>query len=210
MDLGYAAALAVSIAGRIPSGDVEAKIPLLSESVWFSEQCDDIFALATRLRHGPGSMDVRVKEVLADLNQRPRCSRLKRALGATGDEALAAAVDSVILDESPLGADGENPIARCPELPAVLDRLAAAIAVGARRFNQGQFGDCRRLYTVTAESLLNTAIPKGRCPMVRREISAALQESSRQTNDSEASWALRRGFDRIAGVLSDKAGPPVQ
>lgn len=210
MDLGYAAAFAVALTGRIPSGDLEAKATNMPASLWFSDQCEDIFTLATRLRKGPGSIDVRVKNILLDLHQRPRCPRLERTLSVTGDEALAAAVDAVILDESPLGGGVQSPIARCPELPAVLDRMAAAIAVGARRFNQGQYADCRRLYSLTAESLLKTAIPAGRCPVVRRELLSAIAESSRQPNDSEASWALRRGFDRIAGVLTDRAPAPAQ
>jgi hypothetical protein len=110
-------------------------------------------------------------------------------------------VDALLLDEIQASPSASNPIARCPELPVVLERLGGAINLGAPLFNKGDHDACRRLYERTARELLGPLIPAGRCPVVRKELEGALSEASTSASVGDAAWALRRGFDRIAGSL---------
>jgi hypothetical protein len=202
LDLAYAAALALAIAGRLPSDLVAPKRLDVPESAQYGEDCPDLFALVRRL-DAPGTAAERRDRVLADLRAHPRCPRVKDTLENAKPADLGAAVDAVVLDELRGGASEGNPIARCPELPLVLERLADAIAKGAPLYNRGDHESCRILYDGTARALTDELIPVGRCPVVRREIAAARAEAAQAMTASEAAWAFRHGFDRI----TESVGP---
>ncbi len=200
LDLGYTAALGLAIAGQLPGDTLTAKRLDVPESSMYSEDCPDLLAIVRRLEAGAPGLESRAASVIADLSSRPRCTRVKELL-ETRPDLLPAAVDALLLDEIQASPGATNPIARCPELPLVLERLGGAISLGAPLFNKGDHDGCRRLYERTARELLSPLIPPGRCPVVRKELEGALAEAAQIGNGGEAAWALRRGFDRIAGSL---------
>jgi hypothetical protein len=205
LDLGFAAALAVALGGRMPVDDVEIKTIDVAESVNFGDDCPDIFRLAQKLAGRDGTPAERAAAVLGDLRRQPRCARLRSALEAAAPAGIAQAVESVILDEAEL--TPTSPLTRCPELPVVLERMTAAVGLGAPLFNKGDHEGCRRLYAFTARTLTTAVIPAGRCPVVRAELDAAVREAEVAPTAGEAAWALRRGFDRIAEALSPADSP---
>jgi hypothetical protein len=209
LDLGYASALALAVAGELPGGTLTAKQLDVPESAVYAENCPDLLAIVRRLEAATPPLPARAAAVLADLKERPRCDRVKELLESRPDR-LPAAVDALLLDEQQASPSANNPIARCPELPLVLERLAGAINIGAPLYNKGDQDGCRRLYEKTARDLLGPVIPAGRCPVVRKELEGALTEAGRSSTVGDAAWALRRGFDRIAGSLrpGDDSGPP--
>ena len=93
-----------------------------------------------------------------DLRQRPRCERVKELLDTRAD-LLPAAVDALLLDEAPASPSADNPIARCPELPAGARPAERRHQPGAPLFNKGDHDGCRRLYERTARDLLGQVIP---------------------------------------------------
>jgi hypothetical protein len=209
LDLGYTGALALALLGQLPGGSLSAKQLDVPESAVYSEDCPDLLAIVRKLEASAPALEGRAAAVLADLKQRPRCLKVRELLD-TRPERLAAAVDALLLDEQQASPSATNPIARCPELPLVLERLAGAINLGAPLYNKGDHDGCRQLYEKTARDLLGPVIPAGRCPVVRRELEGALAEAARSNTVGDAAWALRRGFDRIAGSLrpGDESAPP--
>jgi hypothetical protein len=207
LDLGYTAALALAIAGRLADGALIAKQLDVPESAMYADDCPDLLAIVRRLEAATPSLESRAASVVADLRQKPRCARVKDLLDTRGDQ-LPAAVDALLLDEILASPGATNPIARCPELPLVLERLGGAINLGAPLYNKGDHDGCRRLYERTARDLLGPIIPAGRCPVVRKELEGALAEAAGSPTVGEAAWALRRGFDRIAGSLRPGAEDP--
>jgi hypothetical protein len=201
LDLAYAAALALALAGRLPSDMIAPKMIEVPESAQYGDGCPDLFALVRRL-DAPGTPAERSAGVLADLREHPRCPRVKDTLESAKPSDLGAAVDAIVLDELRSASDA-NPIARCPELPLVLDRVASAIALGAPLYNRGDHEGCRSLYDGTARALTDDLIPAGRCPSVRRELATARAEAAQAMTASEAAWAFRHGFDRI----TESVGP---
>jgi len=206
LDLAYAGALGLVMAGRFPSDVIAPKRLDVPESAQFGEECPDLFALVRRL-DGPGTPAERSAHVLADLRAHPRCPSVKRALEQANTDDLTAAIDAVVLDEARSVSDG-NPIARCPELPLVLDRISAAISVGAPLFNSGDHEGCRSLYEGTARTILEDLLPPGRCPVVRRELGSARTEAQSTATPGDAAWALRHGFDRITQSVTTATEPP--
>jgi hypothetical protein len=200
LDLGYTAALGLAVVGRLPQGSISAKQLDVPESAMYAEDCPDLLTIVRRLEASSPGLESRAATVLTDLKQRPGCGRVKELLDTRAD-LLPAAVDALLLDELQASPSASNPIARCPELPLVLERLGSAINMGAPLFNRGDHDSCRRLYERTARDLLGPQIPAGRCPVVRKELEGALDEAGRTANATDAAWALRRGFDRIAGSL---------
>jgi hypothetical protein len=200
LDLGYAAALALAVAGRLPDDAIAAKVIDVPEAAQYGDDCPDLLAIVRRLEAPAPALKERAAAVLADLRAHPRCAQM-RSLLDTRPDLLPAAVDAVVLDESPTSPAADNPIARCPELPVVLDRLSAAINVGAPLYNQGDHEGCRKLYDTTARTLTGKLIPPQRCPVIRRTLLAALTEAEAATTASEAAWALRRGFDKVSGSV---------
>jgi hypothetical protein len=207
LDLGYAGALALVLAGQLPGGTMSAKQLDVPESAMYSEDCPDLMALVRRLEADSPALETRAAAVVADLKQQPRCTRVRELLD-TRPDLLPAAVDALLLDEIQASPSASNPIARCPELPLVLERLGGAINMGAPLYNKGDHDGCRRLYERTARDLLGPLIPAGRCPVVRKELEGALAEAARTSSVGDAAWALRRGFDRIAGSLRPGDGDP--
>jgi hypothetical protein len=219
-----AAVLSVALTGSTSDQDVTAKLIDVGESIEYGAGCPDLFPLVRRLTaaaSGPGpprpppseELATRVNELLGQLRAPPRCPAVTRLLesavqheraqtkGMTG--ALAHAVDSLRLDEPEQSVDLQNPVARCPELPLVIERIAAAIRVGAPLYNKGDHAACRDLYRRVARALRDEAIPPGRCPAARTELDAALTAAAQASDPSDAAWALRRGFDRITERWQD-------
>jgi hypothetical protein len=202
LDLGYTAALSVALEGRVATESLALKRLDVPESAQYGEDCPDIFALARRLAApAPGLLE-RVASVLADLRAQPRCPQLRELLESTPADHLSAAVLAFVLDEVQGSPSGTNPIARCPELPTVLDRLTAVITVGAPLYNRGDHEGCWRLYDRAARSITERLVAPGHCPAVRTELESALAEAAGAPSPGEAAWALRRAFDRIAGSVS--------
>jgi len=200
LDLGFTAALALAVAGRAPDNTIANKPVDVPESAQYGENCPDFLAIVRRLE-APGSpLGERAAAVLQDLRAHPRCEDVRRLLDGPAD-LLGPTVDALVLDEAQQSPSADNPIARCPELPVVLDRLSAVIRVGAPLYNKGDHEACRKLYAATARALAEDVIPPHRCPVIRRTLSSALAESGAAATADEAAWALRRGFDRIAGSV---------
>jgi hypothetical protein len=202
LDLGYASALALAVAGRLPPDAIAAKRVDVPEAAQYGANCPDLFALVRRLEAPTPKLEERAAAILADLRARPRCGEVKAALESRTD--LLGAVDALVLDEVPQTPSGENPVARCPELPVVLDRVAVTIRQGAPLYNKGDHQGCQSLYVKTARALTDEVIPPRRCPMVRRTLIRALEESAAAPTAGEAAWALRRGFDKVAGSVESK------
>lgn len=202
LDVGFATALSVALTGRLPSEGMHVKAIDVAEASQYGEGCADLFALSRRLEPGK-DLPRRVAEIRADLERTPRCKRLHEAL-ARAPERLEDAIDLVLLDEPEV--TPASPIARCPELPMILERLSAAVTAGAPLYNRGQHEACRRIYELTARALSGPALPARHCPVVRSELGRALEHASAAATPSDAAWELRRGFDRVAGAV-DGPGP---
>jgi hypothetical protein len=200
LDLGFTAALALAVAGRAPPDTIAAKQVDVPESAQYGENCPDFLAIVRRLEAPGSTLGDRAAEVLRDLRAHPRCEEVRRLLDTPIDQ-LAPAVDALVLDEAQQSPSADNPIARCPELPLVLDRLTAAVRTGVPLFNKGDHEGCRRVYAAAARALADQVIPPHRCPVIRQTLSTALAESGAAATADEAAWALRRGFDRIAGSV---------
>lgn len=203
LDLGYASALALAVAGRLPPDAIAAKRIDVPEAAQYGADCPDLLLLVRRLEAPSPKLEERAAAVLADLKARPRCSEVRQALESKPD-LLPAAVDALLLDEAPVSPSADNPVARCPELPVVLDVVAAAIRQGAPLYNKGDHQGCQKVYERTARTLADEVIPQRRCPMIRRTLAKALGEAAAAPTADEAAWALRRGFDRISGAVEGK------
>jgi hypothetical protein len=197
LDVGFAAALSVALTGHMPSDDERVKAIDTPEASHYGEGCADLFALTRRLEPG-ADLPRRAAALRADLERQPRCKRLREALTAP-PERLEDAVDLALLDEPEV--TPQSPIARCPELPMVLDRLSSAVTAGAPLYNRGEHEACRRLYELTARALSGRALPARHCPVVRAELEKALALAAAAGTPGDAAWELRRGFDRIAGTV---------
>jgi hypothetical protein len=200
LDLGFTAALALAVAGRAPPDTIAAKQVDVPESAQYGENCPDFLAIVRKLESPDSPLGQRAAAVLSDLRAHPRCEGVRQMLDGPAD-LLPPAVDALVLDEAPQSPSADNPIARCPELPVVLDRMSAAIRVGAPLYNKGDHEACRKLYATTVRTLTEEVIPPHRCPVIRRTLGTALAESGAAATADEAAWALRRGFDRIAGSV---------
>lgn len=204
LELGLETALSLAVEGKRPHRRSPPKLPLIAEASIYGTDCPDLFPIVMRLDAGPGDLANRVAAVLGDLRESTRCPRVRELLeqaakaGPASPDPLAHAVDSLRLDEPNSPAeDDKNPAARCPELPEVADRLTSAIAVGAPLFNAGDAAGCRRTYEEAARVLMSDVIRPGRCPMVRRIVTAGLAGAARAMDASDAAWALRHSFDAV-------------
>jgi hypothetical protein len=206
IDQGIAAALSVALVGRTTNQEAAAKLIEVGESVEYGAGCPDVFSLVRRLASPPdgGGPPVpttelvrRTGELVSELRAQGRCAAVARLLGTASRDELAHAVDSLRLDEADLTTDTQNPLVRCPELPLVVERIGAAINLGAPLFNKGDRAGCRDLYRRVARSLRDEVIPAGRCPAARAELDASLTAAAQASEPGQAAWALRNGFDRI-------------
>jgi len=212
LDQGIAAALSVALTGTI-SGPQAAKLIDVGESAEYGAACPDLFVLVRNLiappagarRPPPELLASRVEALVTELRARGRCPAVSALLAAAaqhertepGASDLAHAVDSLRLDEPDQPGDGQNPVARCPELPLVIQRIADAISIGAPLYNKGDATGCRDLYRSVARRLRDEVIPAGRCPGARTELDSALTAAAQANDPGEAAWALRHGFDSI-------------
>jgi hypothetical protein len=224
IDEGIAAALSVALTGSTAGPQAAAKLLDVTESVEYGGGCPDLFKLVRRLtlrsqQGGPprplpaDQLPSQVADLLAELRPQHRCLAVTQLLGAAAQRErtepramsneLAHAVDSLRLDEPDQSIDTQNPIARCPELPLVVERIAGAIAVGAPLYNKGDHAACRDLYRRVARAVRDDVIPAGRCPAARAELDAALTAAAQASDPGDAAWALRHGFDRITDRSQD-------
>jgi hypothetical protein len=197
LDRGLDDVLSLASDGRLPREAAPPKLLPVGEAAIYGEGCPDLFTVARRLEGPREGVGARVTAVLADLRAHPRCAQVRRVLEGAPPDRLAHAVDSISLDE-PEEADAEAGLAsRCPELPLVVDRLSAAISVGAPQFNRGDAAGCRLTYEQTAAAVATRLIPEGRCPTVRTLLAAGVARAKGASDDREAAWALRHSFDAI-------------
>jgi hypothetical protein len=200
LDVGIATALSLALDGGLSGQDTAAKLLDLGESVEYAEGCPDLFRVVNRLTSDDGpppDLARRVERVVAELRAQGRCAAVIKLL-ATAREDPAHAVDSLRMDEPDRASDEQNPVARCPELPIVLEKISSTINTGAPLFNKGDHEGCRDLYRQVARSLRDEVVAPGRCPAVRSELDGALTAAAQASTPGEAAWALRHGFDHIA------------
>ncbi len=205
LEQGYGAVISAAVTGRLPGDKSAVKLLPVAESAEYGEGCPDIFQISRRLAGAPETLLERITAVLKDLRERPRCAKLRQFLENAPRSRLVLVVESIRLDEPDTLASTKNPIAGCPELPMVMERLALAIAVGAPLFNRGDHEACRRHYDSVIQNLTDEVIPAARCPGVRTELANARADATRASTPGEAAWALRRGFDRIANSVGGRA-----
>jgi hypothetical protein len=190
--------------GRLPRDAPPPKLLPVGEAALYGTDCPDVFALSQRLDDRQHPLAERVKGVLADLKSHPRCEQVRRVLEGAPPDRLAHAADSVSLDE-PEEDDGDAGLAgRCPELPLVMERLGAAISVGAPQYNAGDAAACRHTYEEASAAVATKLIPEGRCPTVRALLAAGRARAKGAPDDRQAAWDLRHSFDAI---LSEDPGP---
>jgi hypothetical protein len=197
LDQGIEAALSLAGDGRLPRDPTPAKLLPVGEAALYGEGCPDVFEISQRLDGPRGTLSDRVGAVLADLRAHPRCVQVRALLERAAPEGLAHAVDSIRLDEPDRVDATADLTSRCPELPIVVDHLAAAITVGAPQFNAGDAAACRKTYEAAAAAVAARIVPEGRCPTVRTLLSAGLKRAKEAASDREAAWDLRHSFDAI-------------
>jgi hypothetical protein len=206
LDLGIAASLSVALTGAMSDEDAAVKMLDVAESVEYGEGCPDLFRIIGRLGQGDDAgLPARASELTAELKAGGKCAAVRKLLAAAGGnrERISHALDSLRLDEPDQASDQENTVARCPELPMVLERISSTINVGAPLYNKGDHASCRDLYRRTARALRDELIPGGRCPAVRAELDSALTAAASASTPDEAAWALRHGFDHITERSQD-------
>jgi hypothetical protein len=201
LDLGLDAALSLATDGRMPVASTPPKLPPVTEAAVYGQDCPDLFPMTVRLEGPRETLPDRVTTLLADLRAHPRCARVRRLLEESAPERLAHAVDSIRLDEPDEADTSTDPglMSRCPELPLVVERLGAAISVGAPIFNSGDAAGCRRTYEAAAHTIATEVVAEGRCPAVRTLLAAGLARAQGAGSEREAAWALRHSFDAILG-----------
>jgi hypothetical protein len=206
LELDRALDVTVTLAaeGRLPRDAPPPKLLPVGEAALYGTDCPDVFALAQRLDDRKRPLPERVNGILADLRARPRCAQVRHVLESAAPDRLAHAADSVRLDE-PEEDDGDAGLAgRCPELPQVMERLGAAISVGAPQYNAGDAAACRRTYEQASAAVATQVIPEGRCPTVRALLAAGRARAKGAPNDNQAAWDLRHSFDAI---LAEEPSP---
>jgi hypothetical protein len=220
LDLGLDAALSLATDGHLPYPSSPPKLPMIpsssassapspvGEAVLYAQDCPDLFSLTVRLDGPRQTLPQRVGGLLTDLGAHPRCARLRRVLEGASSDRLAHAVDSIRLDEPdemPIsGAGALTLLSRCPELPLVVEKLGAAIEVGAPQFNGGDAAACYATYQAAARLVTSQIVGEERCPGVRALLATGLARAESAASPDEAAWAMRRSFDAI---LSGPIGP---
>jgi hypothetical protein len=199
LDLGLDAALSLATEGRMPALTAPPKLPPIAEAAVYGGNCPDLFPLTIRLEGPRETLGSRVTALVADLQARPRCDRMRHLLESAPADRLAHAVDSIRLDESdePEAPADLGVMSRCPELPLVVERLGAAVDVGAPLYNGGDAKGCRRTYEDAARAVTTQVIAEGRCPAVRALLATGLARAQGAGDDGEAAWDLRHSFDAI-------------
>jgi hypothetical protein len=200
LDQGLDAALSLASDGRLLTAAPPKLLPV-TEAALYAQDCPDLFRLSQRLDGPREAVRQRVAAILADLRAQPRCGLMRRVLEKATPERLAYAVDSIRLDEPDEADSAADLTSRCPELPLVIEKLAATISVGAPQYNAGDARACRRTYQEAAKALATKIIPDGRCPTVRALLAAGLARARGAPDDRQAAWDLRHSFDAI---LSDE------
>ena len=218
LDIGLDEALSLATEGHLPYASAPPKVPMVpppasaasvpapvGESALYAQDCPDLFKL-TLLLDGPRqTLSDRVSELLLELGAHPRCQRVRRLLASASATHLAHAVDSVRLDEPDevaSGAEGDL-LARCPELPLVVEKLTSAIEVGAPQYNAGDPAACLETYRSAARAITSEIVGEERCPGVRALLATGLARAESASSPNEAAWAMRRSFDAIlSGPIS--------
>jgi hypothetical protein len=218
LDIGLDAALSLATEGHLPFASAPPKVPMVppssatsapapvGESALYAQDCPDLFKL-TLLLDGPRqTLSERVTGLLVELGAHPRCARVRRVLASASATHLAHAVDSVRLDEPDenSSAGAGDLLARCPELPLVVEKLSSAIEVGAPQYNAGDPGACLETYRTAARAITSEIVGEERCPGVRALLATGLARAEGASSATEAAWAMRRSFDAI---LSGPIGP---
>jgi len=218
LDVGLDAALSLATEGHLPYASAPPKVPMVAprsptsspapvgEAALYAQDCPDLFKL-TLLLDGPRqTLRARVNGLLVDLGAHPRCQRVQQLLAGASATHLAHAVDSVRLDEpDEMTSSSEGDLlARCPELPLVVEKLSSAIDVGAPQYNAGDPGACLETYRSAARAITSDVVGEERCPVVRALLATGLARAESASSPNEAAWAMRRSFDAI---LSGPIGP---
>jgi hypothetical protein len=203
LDRALDTAVTLASEGRVPRDVPPPKLLPVGEAALYGSDCPDLFALAQRLDVNRAALGERVSAILTELHARPRCAQVRKVLESAGPDRLAHAADSIRLDEPEEDDAGAALAGRCPELPLVMERLGAAISVGAPQYNAGDAGACRRTYEQASSAIATQLIPEGRCPTVRALLAAGRARAKTAPDDRQAAWDLRHSFDAI---LADEPG----
>jgi hypothetical protein len=212
LDLGLDAALSLATDGHLPYATSPPKVPMttpmttasgppspVGEAVLYAQDCPDLFPLTVSLDGPRQGLTERVSGLLTDLGRHPRCARLRQVLEGASAERLAHAVDSIRLDEpdEPTTSGASSLLARCPELPLVVERLSAAIEIGVPEFNTGDAAACLETYQTAARAVTSQIVGEERCPGVRAVLATGLARAESAPTPDEAAWAMRHSFDAI-------------
>ncbi len=218
LDIGLDAALSLATEGHLPYASAPPKVPMLppmsptsapapvGESALYAQDCPDLFKLTLQLDGPRQTLPARVSGLLVDLGAHPRCGRVQRLLATSSASHLPHAVDSLRLDEPDemSSASEGDLLARCPELPLVVEKLSSAIEVGAPQYNAGDPAACLDTYRSAARAITSEIVGEERCPGVRSLLATGLARAESASSPNEAAWAMRRSFDAI---LSGPIGP---
>lgn len=218
LDIGLDEALSLATEGHLPYASAPPKVPMVpprsatsapapvGESALYAQDCPDLFKLTLKLDGPRQTLSDRVSGLLVELGAHPRCQRVRRLLSSASATHLAHAVDSVRLDEPDEAASGNESdlLARCPELPLVVEKVTSAIEVGAPQYNAGDPGACLETYRTAARAITSEIVGEERCPGVRAVLATGLARAESASSPNEAAWAMRRSFDAI---LSGPIGP---
>lgn len=90
------------------------------------------------------------------------------------------------------------------ELRGVLRQLDDAIAVGAPRYNRGDFQGCYDLYAATASGVEGKLSRACRGPVAA--LDAGRERAAKVTATSDKAWAMRDAFDGLIDVI-ERRGP---
>jgi hypothetical protein len=213
LDMGIDAALSLATEGHLPYSSSPPKVPMVfptsatsspapvGEAALYARDCPDLFRLTMSLDGPQASLVGRVHGLLADLGAHPRCEKMRQVLSSAPADRLAHAVDSIRLDEpdeTPLSSESDL-LARCPELPLVVERLGAAIQIGAPQFNAGDAAACLETYRTAARNITAEVVGEERCPGVRSLLATGLARAESAPSPAEGAWAMRNSFDAILG-----------
>lgn len=88
------------------------------------------------------------------------------------------------------------------DLKAVIKHIDDAIALGAPRYNRGDFQGCYQTYVSTSQDI-EKDLPKA-CKGPIDALKAGRDKASKAANSSDRAWAMRDSFDGLIDVIERK------
>jgi hypothetical protein len=88
------------------------------------------------------------------------------------------------------------------DLKVVLKQIDDAIALGAPRYNRGDFQGCYQTYVTTSQDI-EADLPKS-CKGPADALKAGRDKASKLASSSDKAWAMRDSFDGLIDVIERK------